>query len=145
MHEALDYASNVFLGEVIDIVEPPTSAETAPLPGRFFTLKFKVVRSWKGVAFGSREISVLSAQGRYGCFAYPPVRKGERYLVYADPASGGKDWSIITNCNRTTVVGIGIAPLKLANLGAIDPYLEMKQLDAITRRTFKFDGNHFRN
>lgn len=135
---ALDQASAVFLGEVIDVIQPRTSDETAPLPDRFFTIKFKVERSWKGVAFGSGEISVLSAQGRYGCFAYPPMAKGERYLIYADPVPGGKHWSIVTICNRTTVVRIGFN-LSLAKPDAIDPYSDMKELDAITKRAFKMN------
>src|SRR6266849_5357295 len=53
--EALKQAKAVFLGEVIDIVEPKTSNEAAPLPGRFFTIKFKIQRSWKGIPSGARE------------------------------------------------------------------------------------------
>jgi len=136
--EALEFASAVFLGEVVEITEPRTTDETAPLPRRFFTIKFKVERSWKGVAFGSQEISVLSAQGRYGCFAYPPVSKGQKYLVYADAADGAPGWSIITICNRTTIVRPGtIGYFKFVDL--IDPYDDMKQLDVVTQRSFNFD------
>ena len=56
--EALKTARTVFLGEVVDIIEPTTSDETARLPGRFFTIKFKVQRSWKGIPPGAREFSV---------------------------------------------------------------------------------------
>ena len=85
--ESFKRAKAVFIGAVVDILEPKTSDETAPLPGRFFTIKFKVQRTWKGVPSGTQEFSVLSAQGRYGCFAFPPVTKGEtRYLdgLYID-------------------------------------------------------------
>jgi len=130
--DALKQAKTVFLGEVIDIVEPKTTDVTAPLPGRFFTIKFKIQKSWKGIASGTSEFSVLSAQGRYGCFAFRPVAKGERYLVYADPASDTGHWGLVTICNRTTAVRLGFNP------DAIDPYEDMKQLDIITKRAFSF-------
>jgi hypothetical protein len=104
--KAVERASAVFVGEVVDIAEPSTSDEHAPLPGKFFVIKFKVQKSWKGVT--SSEVEILSAQGKYGCFAFPPVRKGEKYLVYADEAyhDGGspKGWLIITTCNRTAPI-----------------------------------------
>lgn len=132
--KALNAASAVFLGEVIDITEPRTTEETAPLPGRFFTIRFKVEKSWKGIAFGSTEIDVLSAQGRYGCFAFPPVKKGERYLVYADSTSGDKGWVIITNCTRTTIVRRDT--FRYFGQEEIDPYKDMKHLDAVTNFDF---------
>jgi len=136
--EALNRANAVFIGEVAEIIEPLTSDEKALPPGRFFTIKFKVEKSWKGVAIASREISVLSAQGRYGCFAYPPVSKGERYLVYAEPAyvDGGssEDWSIITNCTRTSPMR-----LKLWYEADIDPYEDMKKLDDLLMLSYRFE------
>jgi hypothetical protein len=136
--ESFNRAKAVFVGGVVDIVEPKTTDETAPLPGRFFTIKFKVQRSWKGIAFGTEEFSILSAQSHYGCFAFPPVSKGETYLVYADPAYHAEDWGIITACNRTTVVRFGSNP-RLLDPEAIDPFSDMKQLDIITKRVFSFD------
>ena len=141
--DALKRAKAVFLGEVVDIIEPKTTDENAPLPGRFFTIKFKIQRSWKGVVAGTREFSILSANGRYGCFAFPPVAKGETYLVYADPVYRAENWGIITFCTRTTAVRIGSNP-KLLNPDAIDPYADMKQLDVITKRVFTFDGARLR-
>jgi hypothetical protein len=136
--EAFNRAKAVFLGEVVDVVEPHTTDETAPLPGRFFTIRFKIQKSWKGIAFGTQEFSVLSAQGHYGCFAFPPVTKGETYLVYADPAYRAENWGIVTICNRTTVVRFGSNP-RLLNPEAIDPFSDMKQLDVITKRVFSLD------
>ncbi|SRR6266404_2961715 len=111
---ALNRASAVFVGEVIEVIDPRTSDEKASPPGRFYTIRFKVEKSWKGVA--SQEIEVLSAQGKYGCFAYPPVSKGERYLVYADPlyfdGAFQKGWLIITTCNRTKLLANASADLK---------------------------------
>jgi hypothetical protein len=136
--ESFKQAKSVFLGEVVDIVEPKTSDETAPLPDRFFKIKFKVQRSWKGVPYGAREFSVLSAQGRYGCFAFPPVTKGEMYLVYADSAYRAENWGIITVCTRTTAVRFGSNP-RLPDPEGIDPFSDMKRLDIITKRIHSFD------
>jgi hypothetical protein len=137
--EALKHANAVFLGEVIEIVEPKTSSEGASIQDRFFTIKFKIEKSWKGVPFGTREFNILAAQGRYGCFAFPPMNKGERYLVYADPAYGAEHWSVVTICNRTTIVRFASNP-RLLNPEAIDPFWDIKQLDVITKRAFTFNS-----
>ena len=50
-----------------------------------------------------------------------------------NPVSGSESWSIITFCNRTTVVGRESKP-GLINPDGIDPYRDMEQLDIITRR-----------
>ena len=141
--DALKRAKAVFLGEVIDIIEPKATDENAPLPDRFFIIKFKIQRSWKGVGAGTREFSILSANGHYGCFAFPPVAKGETYLVHADPAYRAESWGIITICTRTTIVRFGSNP-RLLNPEAIDPFSDMKQLDIITKRVFSFDRAPFR-
>ncbi len=127
--DAFKQAQSVFVGEVTDIVEPKNpNAET--IQERFFTIKFKIEKSWKGVPLGTRELGVLAAQGRYGCFAFPPMHKGERYLVYADPTDSAQGWSVITTCTRTTAIMVSAKP-SLAE-GAIDPFADMKKLDAIT-------------
>lgn len=101
--KAIERASAVFVGEVVDIVGPVTTDNDAPLPGKYYTIKFKVEKSWKGVT--TREMNILSGQAKYSCFDYPPVEKGERYLVYADPiyyyGVDQKDWLRIDTCNRT--------------------------------------------
>ena len=140
--DALKRANAVFVGEVLDIVEPKTANDDAPIQDRFFTIKFKIEKSWKGVPFGLREFNVLAAQGRYGCFAFPPMNKGERYLVYADPAYGAESWSVVTICTRTTPIRFGSNP-RLLNPDAIDPFADMRMLDAITSRTFTFGEYHF--
>ena len=68
-------------------------------------------------------------------FAFPAVNKGERYLVYGDPAYGAERWSVVTVCNRTTAIKLGLNP-RLANPDAIDAYADIKILDAITGRVF---------
>ena len=106
--KAVERASAVFVGEVVDIVEPVTTDDAATLPGKLFTIKFKVEEAWKGVT--TQEMNILSAQGRYGCFAYPPVEKGEKYLVYADEVydhgAYRKDWLFISTCNRTARIPV---------------------------------------
>src|SRR5260370_12391360 len=57
--DALKRANAVFLGEVLDIVEPKTANDDAPIQDRFFTIKFKIEKSWKGVPFGLREFNAL--------------------------------------------------------------------------------------
>jgi hypothetical protein len=136
--QAFKQANAVFLGEVVEIIEPKDSSESAAISDRFFTIKFKIERSWKGVPFAALEFSVLSAQGHYGCFAFPAVNKGERYLVYADPASDSGNLSVVTNCSRSAIVRLGSNP-RLFNWGAIDPRSDIKQLDAITNLALSFD------
>lgn len=100
--EAIERAGAIFIGEVVEIVEPLSSDTTGPLPRDFYILKFKVEKAWKGVK--AQEVSVLSDHGRHQ-FAFPAVRKGEKYLVYAEhpysPEGPEKAWLIITNCTRT--------------------------------------------
>src|SRR5260370_2440634 len=141
--DALKRAKAVFLGEVIDIIEPKATDENAPLPDRFFIIKFKIQRSWKGVGAGTREFSILSANGHYRCFAFPPVAQRGTYFVHAYPAHRADSWGIITICTRTTIVRFGANP-SLLTPEAIDPFSDMKQLDIITKRVFSFDRAPFR-
>lgn len=136
--EAYKNANAVFLGEVVEIIEPKNSEENGAISDRSFTITFKIERSWKGVPFAASEFSVLSAQGQYGCFAFPPVKRGEQYLVYADPAFDSGTWSVVTNCNRSTVVRLDWHP-RFFNWGTIDAYSDIKQLDAITNLVLRFD------
>ena len=50
--KGLDRADAVFVGEVLEVIEPRTTEEDAPPPGRFFVIRFKVERSWKGATSG---------------------------------------------------------------------------------------------
>jgi hypothetical protein len=127
--QAVKQANAVFVGEVSGITDPLTKDDKAPPPGRFYIIKFKVEKSWKGVAFFP-EVSVLSAQGGDECFAYPAVHKGEKYLVFADPfyLNGvlQKRWSIITACNRTKLLGNAVEDLK--RLGPVNvPSLDFRR------------------
>jgi uncharacterized Ntn-hydrolase superfamily protein len=143
--KAVERASAVFVGEVTDIVAPTTSDEKSPLPGRFFTIKFKVQKSWKGVT--SDEINILSAQGEYGCFAFPPVTKGEKYLVYADEAyndgTSQKDWLIITTCNRTALIPKPEARIvnrfRTPGFNRKDGSEDLKELEQMSKPTFNVE------
>jgi hypothetical protein len=135
--EAFEQAKAVFVGEVIEIIEPITVDEKAASPDRFYVVRFKVEKSWKG-AFLSSEIDVLSDQGG-GSFAFPKVAKGERYLVYAEPAfesgSESRRFLIITNCNRTAMLPASINPSKQRRLhlelDRQDGSVDLRKLDAI--------------
>ena len=103
--DALNRANAVFMGKVKEIIEPKKSRTTSSPESKFYIIKFEVEKTWKGASLA--EFSVLSAQGN-GCFAYPRVKKGERYVVFADPLDqdGVREtkWSIITSCSRTGLV-----------------------------------------
>lgn len=105
--KAFREARAVFVGEVIEIVEPHSNDPKAPLTDRLYAIRFKVERSWKGVT--SQEISVLSDQGRAGCFSWGPFRKGNKYLVYAErrtPAGVAiRNLAVLFSCNRTDLLG----------------------------------------
>lgn len=123
--EAVERAHFIFVGEVKEIITPVTKDENAPPPGRFHIIKFKVEKSWKGAGFFS-EVSILSAHGEGTC-AFPPVHKGEKYLVFADPYYFNgimkKGWSIITSCNRTQHLEDAATDLKMlgpATLPSLD-------------------------
>lgn len=101
--QAFQEARTVFLGEVVEIVQPRTDKHTAPLSDRLFHIRFKVERSWKGAA--RQEIVILSDQGRAGCFSWGPFVKGRKYLVFAErrTPSGApiKQLAVLFRCNLT--------------------------------------------
>lgn len=150
--EAFARAGAVFVGQVVEITEPTTTNADAPLPGRFFVIKFKVERSWKGAPF-SGQVRVLSGQGRYGCFSHPPVSIGERHLIYADLHNG---WLSIWSCSRTALLTDPIKPGPLqpvvaypksgkVNLSAaltpsgIDAATDLRLLESMLFPTFNFN------
>lgn len=104
--QAFSASHAVFIGEVIEIIEPRTNNLKAPLANRLYSIKFRVEKSWKGQA--TQEIIVLSDQGRAGCFSWGPFLKGKKYLVYAERRSGAgariKDLAVLFKCNRTALL-----------------------------------------
>ncbi len=141
LSESFKQSRTVFLGEALDIVKPNTSNEDAPFVNRAFTIKFKILQSWKGIPFGASEFNILWLTDCYECLDLPDVK--QRYLVFADPASGSESWSIVASCNRTAVVGDD-PKLRLMNPDAIDRYRDMKQLDIMTKRAFTIEPTRHR-
>ena len=104
VRQAYDEAKAVFIGKVTEIVQPRTDDQNADLNERLFVIKFKVERSWKGAAFLDTtiaEITILSDQGRSGCFSWGPFLEGKKYLVYAIQTDG-ENLAVLFSCNRTT-------------------------------------------
>jgi hypothetical protein len=137
--EAFDKARDVFVGVVTEIIEPRSSDKKAPAAERFFTIKFRVERSFKGRL--ASEISVLADQGRSGCFSYPTILKGEKYLVYADQfgadGSAAKDLVTINACNRTGLVGEELKDRFFdSGLGERHRAGDLRELEEITNSDF---------
>ena len=120
-------ADAVFVGKVLEIER--TSATETSKSERLFAIKFKVEKSWKG---DSEEQRVLAAQGDLGCFIYPVFSKGERYLVYADPAyfKPKRNKVLVVNlCNRTAAL-----PLPGLRVRSGDGYDDIPILEKIAFR-----------
>ena len=139
--EAYDEAKAVFIGEVTKIVTPRTDDPTAPLVERLFTIKFKVERSWKGAGFLDTtipEISVLSDQGRSGCFSWGPFLEGRKYLVYA-LQTDGKNLAVLLSCNRTA--SLSDVSDDLRELRAMqNPFFKFKRKPNSLERSFIEDA-----
>jgi hypothetical protein len=148
VRESFDYADAVFAGEVIDIVEPQTADEKASVSELFYTIKFKVEKSWKGTS--SQEITVFSRNSKKNCFSYPEVFLGEKYLIYANTAyeNGAymKGLLVISGCgNRTGILSeAGRTPFQ----GVLTDWQgrkyaieDLKELDKITNPPYKLQLN----
>ena len=125
-------ARSVFLGQTIRIDKPKTLDANASIPERAFTVKFKIIRSWKGVPSATSEFSIQWLTDCYECLALPEMN--EKYLVFADPLRDNETWSLVSMCNRTVVVRSDSKPID----PEINPESDMKQLDVITKRVFTF-------
>lgn len=121
-------ARSVFLGKTIQIDEPKTRDGNAPIAERAYTIRFKIIRSWKGVPSSASEFSVLWLTNCYECLPLPNMNRN--YLVFADPLDGSKTSSLVAMCNRTVVVGFKVTDPDM------NPERDMKQLDVITKRAF---------
>ena len=140
LSESFKQSRAVFLGEVLDIVKPKTSSNDAPLVDRAFTIKFKILQTWKG-PFSAAELNILWLTNCYECLDLPQPKN--RYLVFADPVSGSATWGIVASCNRTEVVDDD-SKIRLMNPDAIDRYRDLKQLDIMTRQSFTLEPPRFR-
>lgn len=112
--QAFREASAVFVGEVIEIVEPHTNNPNAPMPDRLYRIRFRIDSSWKGTT--SKEIVVLSDQGRAGCFSWGPFLKDHKYLVYAERRTPSgtriRNLAVLFSCNRTSLLAKASQDLK---------------------------------
>jgi hypothetical protein len=104
--QAFREASAVFVGEVVEIVEPYSNNPKALLTDRLYAIRFKVETSWKGTV--AQEMVVLSDQGRAGCFSWGPFLKGNKYLVYAERKTPDgtriRNLVVLFSCNRTSLL-----------------------------------------
>jgi len=132
LSESFKESRAVFFGEALDIVKAKRSNEDTPFVDHAFTIRFKILQSWKGIPFGAAEFNILWLTDCYECIDLPHVK--QKYLVFADPASGSETLSIVASCNRTAVVDDD-SKLWLMNPDAIDRYREMKRLDILIKRT----------
>jgi hypothetical protein len=100
--KAYSRATAVFVGDVSEILPPRDESATASNADKLFRIRLKVERSWKGTS--GRDVVILAGQGK-GCFDYPIIKVGERYLVYADPlyneGAYRSDLLYVSLCNRT--------------------------------------------
>lgn len=101
--EALKIADAVFIGEVVEIIKPLTPDPKAPLPGCFYTIRFRVEKAWKGI--NALEINVMTPMTGYEAMPVPKS-EGDKYLVYAyyadTPEGAPSQWLLMgTMCNRT--------------------------------------------
>jgi hypothetical protein len=130
LSDSFKEARSVFLGETIGIEEPKTVDQNAPIIERAFTIKFKVIRSWKGVPSGAAEFSVLWLTNCYECLPLP--KTNVRYLVFANSPGDHEPWGLVTMCNRT----VGVRSDSNLTNPEINPERDMKRLDLITGRAF---------
>lgn len=80
--EAYDRAKVVFVGEVVEVTKPRVEFASARFEDAAHTIRFKVETAWKEPFW--TELNVLARMD--SCFGLPRVpRKGEKYLVYAEP------------------------------------------------------------
>ena len=125
-------ARSVFLGQTMRIDKPRTLDANAPIAERAFTIKFKIIRSWKGVPAAASEFSVLWLTNCYECLDLPNMN--EKYLVFADRLRDNQTWSLVGMCNRT----VGARSDSNLTNPEISPERDMKQLDAIAKRAVSF-------
>lgn len=121
-------AKAVFVGEVLEITAPQSNDDKAPLAARFFQIKFRVQRAWKGTAAG-QEYTVLSGNGR-GCLAFQAVNKAETYLIFAHAAIGADRWSVVVACSHA-------AQIRYGAVGAGNFSQDIRRLDLLSGQSFR--------
>jgi hypothetical protein len=82
VRDAFDRAKVVFVGEVLEVIPPRSTAPTAKFEDAAHTVKFKVETAWKQTFL--TEASVLVRMD--SCLGLRTLpEKGDKYLVYAEP------------------------------------------------------------
>lgn len=102
-------AANIFIGEVVE-VSGPREVATGSGVEKFNVTRFFVWDRWKGAK--TFDVEVLSELPENSCVAYPPMRVGEVYVIFAQPFTvkngSPKIQGIVTTCTRTVrMVGAG--------------------------------------
>lgn len=110
---AYENARAIFVGKVLRIEKPLSSAADAPMASKLHKVTFKVNYSWKGAGFrefGFPELVVLSDQGRDNCFSSGVFLEGEEYLVYATETADKN--LVVALGNRTSLLSHASDDLK---------------------------------
>lgn len=102
--DAYERARVVFVGEVVEVIPPRVSFQNAKFEDAAHIIKFKIEKAWKQTFW--TEVSVLA--GMNSCFSLRRTpRKGEKYLVYAEPVyrDDPSRAELMTNgCTRTALL-----------------------------------------
>jgi hypothetical protein len=110
LNKVLEKSESVFVGQVVEI-SGPRGIEIGANAQNLYVIKFFVWERWKGAR--DREVQILAEQGEKSCFAYPPMRVGETYLVFAQPVTVNNAsvqvQGMVDNCTRTSRLG-GASP-----------------------------------
>jgi len=82
LREAFDKARVVFVGEVVEVIQPRSTDGKGQFVDAAQTIRFRVETAWK--EHFRTEVTVLARVD--GCFSLRMLpQKGEKYLVYAEP------------------------------------------------------------
>jgi hypothetical protein len=76
------HASNVFIGEVIDVMPPPTNIRVPKNREVLGIVEFRIDKSWKGVKSG--RMRLMSNVFASVCGHSYQFEKGGKYLVFAE-------------------------------------------------------------
>jgi hypothetical protein len=80
--EAFDRAKVVFVGEVLEVIPPRSTAPRANFEDAAHTVKFKVETAWKQTFLTEARV-LMRTDSCFGLRTLP--EKGDKYLVYAEP------------------------------------------------------------
>lgn len=104
VNKAYENARAVFLGEIMEIVEPLNREASPRSSDRLFRIRFKVHRAWKGVFSSTFEVFSPDGPAYFGLYEGGNAKK---YIVYADPLIENvypPHKTAISRCSRTASV-----------------------------------------